>query len=230
MALIRNVGKRLRLDELRAYSRYTPCHDEHFHSRKVDTKMNEIIKAMLERRAIRKYSPEQITEAELDTIVQAGLYAPSAGGRQSSMIVVCQNAAINNALGKINKALFHGRVSPESVSREQPSIADDATIGSGFYGAPTVMILFGPKDFIYAVPDCCVMAENIMLAAYSLNIGSCLVMRAEDTFADEFGRKLRQEWGIDDSHEAKAFVVLGYSAAATPKAKPRKGNRVKRVS
>jgi nitroreductase len=191
--------------------------------------MNEIIKAILERRSIRKYRQEQITDAELDIIIQAGLYAPSAGGRQSSIIIICQNAEINSVLGKINKALFRGKVLPESVSKEHPSIADDAAIISGFYGAPTVLILFGPKDFIYSVSDCSVMAENIMLAAYSLNIGSCMVMRAEDTFAGEFGQNLQQEWDIDESYEAKVFVILGYSATATPKAKLRKEKRVKRV-
>ena len=194
--------------------------------------MNEIINNMLERRSIRKYKTEQITEAELDAILQAGIYAPSAGSRQSAIIVVCQNAELNNALGKINKAAFTGRMSTETVyiSKEQPSIADNAAIQSGFYHAPTVLTLFAPKNFLYSVADCCAAAQNIMLASHSLGVGSCMVARAEDTFSSELGRRLQKEWGIDETYEAKIHVTVGYPAdAKPPTAKPRKDGRIIRV-
>jgi nitroreductase len=115
--------------------------------------MNDIINNMIERRSIRKYKAEQIMEAELEAILQAGIYAPSAGSRQSAIIVVCQNAEINTALGIINKAAFTGTISTETsyISKEQPSIADNAAIQSGFYHAPTVLTLFAPKNFLYSV-------------------------------------------------------------------------------
>jgi nitroreductase len=194
--------------------------------------MNEIINNMIERRSIRKYKAGQITEAELETILQAGIHAPSAGSRQSAIIVVCQNAEINTALGKINKAAFKGRMSTETayISKEQPSIADNADIQSGFYNAPTVLTLFAPKNFLYSAADCYVAAQNIMLAAHSLGIGSCMVARAEDTFSSELGRRLQKEWGIDETYEAKIHVTLGYPADTKPPvAKPRKDGRIIRV-
>lgn len=193
--------------------------------------MNEVIKCMLDRRSIRKYRPEQIAEDDLNTILLAGASAPSAGSRQSPIIVVCQNAEINESLGKINKAAFHGRMSTESsyISKEQPSIADDASIQSGFYGAPTVLTLFAPKNFLYSFADCCVAAQNIMLAAHSLGIGSCMVARAEDTFSNKLGRQLQTEWGVDENLEAKVHITLGYTDGGQPTAKPRKENRIKVV-
>jgi nitroreductase len=65
--------------------------------------MNDVINCILERRSIRKYKSEQITTAELDMILQAGLYAPNAGGRQSSFMVVCQNSGIVRALGEVGR-------------------------------------------------------------------------------------------------------------------------------
>jgi nitroreductase len=194
--------------------------------------MNEIIKNIFERRSIRKYKTEQITEAELESILQAGVYAPSAGSRQSAIIVVCQNAEINTALGKINKVAFKGRMSTETayISKEQPSIADNAAIQSGFYHAPTVLTLFAPKHFLYSVADCYVAAQNIMLAAHSLGVGSCMVARAEDTFGSELGQRLQKEWGVDETYEAKIHVTLGYPADSKPPvAKPRKDGRIIRV-
>jgi nitroreductase len=191
--------------------------------------MNDIIKNIMERRSIRKYKSEQISREDLDTVLEAGLYAPCAGGRQGVIMVACQNREINMELGKINHSFFHGRISSATayISKEQPSIADDATIKDGLYGAPTVITLFGVKNFLYATPDCCVTAENMMLAAHSLGIGSCMIMRAEDTFASEYGGELQKEWGIDESYQAKAFVILGYPATEPPKAKSRNKNRVK---
>jgi nitroreductase len=194
--------------------------------------MNDIINNMVERRSIRKYKAEQITEAELDVLLQAALYAPNAGSRQSPLIAVCQNAEINTALGKINKAAFKGRMSTADsyISKDQPSIADNAAIQSGFYDAPTVLTFFAPKHFLNSVADCCVAAQNIMLAAHSLGIGSCMVARAEETFASALGQQLQKEWGIDETYEAKIHVTLGYSAdTERPTAKPRKDGRIKRI-
>ncbi|MDR1579055.1 MAG: nitroreductase family protein [Synergistaceae bacterium] len=194
--------------------------------------MNAAIQNMLERRSIRKYRPDQISDEDLNIILEAGLYAPNAGGRQSPIFVVCRNAEINAALGKINKAAFHGRMSTENayISKEQPSIADDADIASGFYGAPVVITLFASENFLYSEADCCVAAQNIMLAAHSLGIGSCMVARAWDTFSSELGRRLQEEWDIDKGMEAKIHVILGYADSARPSAKPRKGNRVRVVN
>lgn len=193
--------------------------------------MNEIIRNILERRSIRKYKPEQIRQEDLDTILEAGLYAPCSGGRQGVVMVACQKREINLILGKINHSFFHGRMSTATayISKEQPSIADDPNLTDGLYGAPTVIVLFAPKNFLYATPDCCVAAENMMLAAHSLGIGSCMIMRAEDTFESDFGKQLQKDWGVDLNFQAKAFVILGYPVAEVPKAKPRKENRIRVV-
>ena len=45
--------------------------------------MNEVIKAMIERRSIRKFKPEMPPKAEIESVIEAGLYAASARGRQS---------------------------------------------------------------------------------------------------------------------------------------------------
>lgn len=193
--------------------------------------MEKIIACMLERRSIRKYKQEQIPEDVLQNILKAGLYAPNAGSRQSCVIAVCQNAELNAELGAINRAAFYSRVSMPNgyISKDQPSIADDSTLLSAFYDAPTVLTLFAPKDFTYADIDCAVAAENIMLAAHALGIGSCMVGRAESTFASERGQELLREWGIGEHLEPRVHVVLGYAASTQATAKPRRPDRIIRV-
>ncbi|MDR1656262.1 MAG: nitroreductase family protein [Deltaproteobacteria bacterium] len=150
--------------------------------------MNDVVKCMLERRSIRKYNPKPITDEQLKTILEAWLYAPNAGGRQSPLIVVCRNEQINTALGNINKSAFCGQMSTKTayVSKNQLSIADNASIISAFYDAPIVLHLFSLKNFLYASADCYAVAVNITLAAYSLGIGSCIVARAKETFASQY--------------------------------------------
>lgn len=68
--------------------------------------MNDVIRNLLERRTIRHYKEDQIAEEELQLILQAGLYASTAGGRQSPVMLVCQNREMNERLGRINRAAF----------------------------------------------------------------------------------------------------------------------------
>ena len=114
------------------------------------------------------------------------------------------------------------------VSKEQPSIADDASIKNAFYDAPTVVTLFAPRKFLYAESDACVAAENMLLAATSLGIGSCYIGFAWDSFDDPFGHETLQRWGVRTDYYAVLHVLLGYPKDPMDelKARPRKGERL----
>lgn len=193
---------------------------------------NAILETILHRRSIRRYKPDQIPEAALNAILQAGLYAPSAGGRQGVLFDVSQDAETNDRLGRIKKANSRVRPSTETayISREQPSIADDPSIQSAFYGAPTVVTLFGPKQFLYAINDCSVAAENMMLAADSLGIGSCYIGSAWDSFDDPYGQEVLRRWAVRADYFAVLHVLLGNPLSEKhPTAKPRREGRILRV-
>ena len=149
------------------------------------------------------------------------------------LLVVSQDKETNEKLGRIKKVHFHGRMSTADVyiSRDQPSIADDASIRNAFYDAPTVVTLFAPKQFLYAESDACVAAENMLLAATSLGIGSCYIGSAWDSFDDPFGHETLRKWGVRTDYYAVAHVLLGYPKDPMDgiKAKPRKEGRVLRV-
>jgi nitroreductase len=194
--------------------------------------MNDMIKLMLERRSIRKYEEKQIPEELLEPILEAGLYAPSAGGRQTSFMVVCQDNTINQTLGKVKSAAFKGRYSTPDryISKEQPSIADDPNIHDAFYGAPTVVTIFSPKDFLFGGQDTACMAENMLLAAHSLGIASCFIGSAWEAFDCERGKELLKKWEIPGNYHADVQVLLGYSKdAIMPTTKLRKENRIRRA-
>lgn len=193
--------------------------------------MNEVMKNILERRSIRHFRPERIKPEELEQILQAGLWAPNAGGRQLPIMLVCNDYEINEQLGRINRAVF-GEANSDGinfVSKTQKSIADDKNIKNGFYCAPTVITLFATERWMYAIPDCSIAAESILLAAWSLGIGGCYVTRAEETFESEVGKKLMARAGIEDYYKARVCVCLGYPDGEIGEGKPRKEGRVKQI-
>jgi nitroreductase len=194
-------------------------------------RVNEVLETIRTRRSIRRYTLEQVPEERLQEIIEAGLWAPGAGGRQSGMMVVCQDREINEALGRANRGAFGalGARGSFSVSTEQPSIADDSNIPSSFYGAPTVVSLFAPRGMVNGPGDCWCMGENMMLAAHALGIGSCVVARATSTFEGELGRRMLGEWGVPENYDPILHVVLGYREGPEPHAKPRREGRVIRA-
>ncbi len=178
------------------------------------------------RRSIRKYEDAQIPREDLERIIEAGSFAPNAGGGQRSMIVAIRDREISDKLGKLNvSSLRRDHLIGGNVSVEQPSIIDDPTIKSGFYGAPTVVVVFAQHNFLYSVPDAFCCAENMVLAATELGISSCIIARAEETFYNDYGKALMAQWNVPENYAPRCFVLLGYCKGEYPKEKPRKENR-----
>ncbi|MDO4462742.1 MAG: nitroreductase family protein [Bacteroidia bacterium] len=186
----------------------------------------DLLELMKHRRSIRRYTDKQVPEEDLLKILEAGAYAPNAGGGQRSRFVACQNIMLNETIGRLNLNGFdRSRLAGGFVSKEQPSIIDDPSLRSGFYGAPTVVVIFGPKNFLYSIPDAYCAAENMVLEAANLGIASCILARGEETFATPEGQHILNSWGIPDNMIARCFVILGYIDGPYPTPKPRKENR-----
>jgi nitroreductase len=97
----------------------------------------DLLDLIKKRRSIRKYQDKQISREDLEKIIEAGLYAPNAGGRQRTIIVGVHNKELTEAIGRVNITYEDRRHMGIQVSKEQPSILDDPTIENAFYGAPT---------------------------------------------------------------------------------------------
>ncbi|MDE7261969.1 MAG: nitroreductase family protein [Oscillospiraceae bacterium] len=190
----------------------------------------ELLEQIKARRSIRKYQDKQIPREALEKIIEAGTYASNAGGGQRSMIVGIRNAQLVEKLGRLNMAHFdRSRLIGSYVSKEQPSVIDDPTMKSGFYGAPSLCVVFAQRDFLFGIPDAFCCAETMLMEAFDLGISSCIVSRAEETFDNEIGAAFLREWGVPENYIARCFVTLGYIDGEYPKAKPRRAGRCKIV-
>jgi hypothetical protein len=143
-------------------------------------------------------------------------------------MVGVNNPLLVEQIGRLNVACMdRSRLAGGHVSSEQPSIIDDPSIKSGFYGAPSMVIVFAQKNFLYSIPDAFCAAENMVLMATSLGISSCIIARGEQTFDNTEGAQMLQDWQVPDNMVARCFVILGYNAGDYPAEKPRRPGRAK---
>lgn len=187
----------------------------------------ELIK---ERHSIRRYTDQQVKRQDLEKILEAGNFAPNAGGGQRSMLVAVRNRELAEHLGEMNMDRFdRTHLAGSYVSKEQPSTIDDPTIRNGFYGAPTVICVFCQEDFLFRTADAFCMIENMVLQATELGLASCIVSRGQETFDSEEGRQLMEQWGVPEHYMCQGFVIVGYIDGKLPHRKPRKPGRIRIV-
>ena len=168
---------------------------------------NAVITALAQRRSIRAYKPEQITDDELKTVLEAGTWAPTGMGRQDPWIVAVQNPELLKKISRMNAAFL-------------------GTDSDPFYGAPTYVLVFGSDPAVWAnsVPDGSLVLGNMMNAAYAIGLGSCWINREREMFATDEGKALMKELGLPDGLIGIGALALGYPAAPPRDPKPRKEN------
>lgn len=188
----------------------------------------ELLELIKSRRSIRKYLDKKVDREALEQIMEAGIYAPNPGGRQGTKIIILDNAKVIHEIGIVNANCENRNWGGLSVSTEQPSIIDDLSIQSGFYGCPAlgiVCIKKAQKTAVNAIGSAFVCAENMVLAAHALGVSSCIVGRAEATFSQPGMQDYLTQWGLDEEYMPLVFVCLGYIDGNFPKPKPRADGR-----
>ena len=168
--------------------------------------MHEILK---NRRSIRKYKPEQVTDAHLDAILEAGLYAPSGMNTQNAFMVAVRDKETRDQLSRMNAAVMGTDKDP-------------------FYGAPCVVVVLVEPERYTAVEDGSLVLGNLMNAAYEAGVGSCWIHRARQMFESEEGKALLKKWGLREDLIGVGNCILGYPDE-DPAPKPRREGRIIKV-
>ncbi len=171
--------------------------------------MNEIIRNMKDRRSIRKFKDEMVPKADIEQIIEAGLYAPSGRNRQAVIIVAVTNKEVRNRFSEINCQIGGWQEGFDP-----------------FYNAPVVLIVLADKSVPTYVYDGSLVMENLMLASHSLGIGSCWIHRAKQEFEMPEYQQFLKELGVEGDYEGIGHCVIGYADGEFPKAPERKDNRV----
>ncbi len=168
--------------------------------------MNEILKAMEERRSCRAYLPDMVAQEDIDAILRAGTYAPTGMNWQSPIIIAVTNPETRNQLSKLNARI----IGQENMDP--------------FYGAPVVLVVLADKSRPTYLYDGSLVMGNLMLAASTLGLGSCWIHRAKEEFETEEGKAILKSLGIEGDYEGIGHCILGKPAAELSPAAPRKSD------
>ena len=169
--------------------------------------MNDTMKSLLGRRCIRAFKSGQITDEELNAVLEAGKFAPSGANRQSALFIVVQDPETRETLSRMNSAV-------------KPSDADP------YYGAPTIVLVLADAMMTTPVEDGALALGNMFNAAYSLGLGSCWVHRTRQMFESDEGKTLLKKWGVEGDYVGVGSCILGYPEGDHPEAAPRKDDFV----
>lgn len=167
--------------------------------------MKETVQDIQNRRSIREFKKEQITDEELMEVIKAGMNAPSGGNCQTPVFIVVQNQGWIQKLSRLNAKIAGA---PEGIDP--------------FYGAPTVILVGANADKGDPVQDGCLALGNMLNAAYALGLGSRWINRIRETFETELGRELLKEAGYEGNYIGVGSCILGYPKHKFPEPLKRK--------
>jgi nitroreductase len=184
--------------------------------------------AIFMRRAVRTYAPQKLDPETVRSLLDAAVQAPTAMHLEPWAFVVVEDAAMLKRLSDRAKAAWateaahyrdlHARASSVAADAFAARLADPEF--SIFYDAPTLIAVCAKPLGSFRVADCWLAAENLMLAACALGLGTCVIgaalpaLNAADT---------KSELGIGPGIEVVAPIVVGVprgAAMAVPRKDP----------
>ena len=172
-----------------------------------DTKedKNQVVETIMARRSIRKYKDQLVPREVMTQILDCGINAPNGQNKQSWEIRVVDNPEL---LAEMSKVM--GEAHP------QIPMAKDC-----FRGAPVMVFIARDLSYDFSAYDCGLMAENMMLSAWSMGVGSiCLGSPVRFLTDNDLCKPLVDKLGFSEGYELSLCVGFGYADEA-PDAKPR---------
>lgn len=180
-----------------------------------DSVKNQVVETIMTRRSIRQYKPQAVEREKMQTIVECGINAPNAMNRQAWEVRVVDNADYINGVTELYK-------------KANPKAAEDSTFKNMFRNAPTVVFIGRDTQSESSPFDCGLLAENMMISAWSMGIGSCCLGTPAHFMRSPEAAEYLQKLGFSEGYELLYCIGFGYPDE-TPAAKPRDAAKVKFV-
>jgi nitroreductase len=182
------------------------------------------LKVIQDRRSIREFSPDPVTEQDLDLILEAARQAPSGENAQPWRFIVVKDADARNKLGAIAGGGSGRRFTAEFVTKkmqERFSGLEDETkkkaafekltsgqVSAFMATAPINLVIVGKKD-VWDMPfDTSAAIENILLMVTALDLGACWVIAPCIDIRDE--ERIKSLLGIPEGFKAVSVISIGH--------------------
>ena len=180
-----------------------------------DSLKNQVVETIMARRSVRQYKPQAVEREKMQTIVECGINAPNAMNKQPWEVRVVDNADYINGVTELYK-------------KANPKTAEDPAFKNMFRNAPTVVFIGHDTKSESSPFDCGLLAENMMISAWSMGIGSCCLGSPARFMKTPEAAEYLQKLGFSEGYELLYCIGFGYPDEA-PAAKPREAAKVKFV-
>lgn len=180
-----------------------------------DSLKNQVVETIMTRRSVRLYKPQAVEREKMQTIVECGINAPNAMNKQPWEVRVVDNADYINGVTELYK-------------KANPKAAEDPAFKNMFRNAPTVVFIGHDTKSESSPFDCGLLAENMMISAWSMGIGSCCLGSPARFMKTPEAAEYLQKLGFSEGYELLYCIGFGYPDEA-PAAKPREAAKVKFV-
>lgn len=159
--------------------------------------------AILGRRSVREYTSKKVDTRSIRSLIEAAVKAPTAMHSEPWGFAIIQDVNMLKELSDIAKPMFikqfeHDAQDLNALNKPEFNI---------FYDASTLIVICANKDSPYAIADCWLAAENLMLAARGMELGSCVIGMALLALNNK-QEKLKLD--ISDNYEVVAPIVIGF--------------------
>lgn len=172
-----------------------------------------VFEAILARRSVRTYTAERPDSGVVNTLLEAAVRAPTAIHGEPWAFLIIQDRKTLERLSDLAKPLFAKAV--RDLDSRGDSHSFEHVDESGFdifHGANTLIVICARTTSPFSSADCWLAAENLMLAACEMGLGSCVIGSSVEVLNT---RKVKQEFGIPDDYAAVAPMIVGIPGAET---------------
>jgi nitroreductase len=168
----------------------------------------DAIECIQTRRSVRDFSDKKVPKEIIQKLIDAAVMAPSAMNRQPWQFVVIEGKEKLGHFAEIAYEQLQIMVKAENMPLR---LKGPEAI---FHNAPCVILICGDKDWRWLKEDCNLAAENLMLAAHSMGLGSCWIGFAKGLNNDA---EAKQELGIPENLLIAVPLIVGYPKNELPK-------------
>jgi len=171
----------------------------------------EVLDAIYSRRAVRSFTNTQITREMIDKLIDAAIQAPSAMNSQPWAFAVVQDRELLKGYSARAKEHSLGTLGDNPHAQEWESILSRPDYDI-FHGAPTLIIICAKPDGLMPAEDCSLAAQNLMLAAHALGLGTCPIGFARMWLNLS---EVKEEIGVPKNYFPVFPVVVGFPKGPT---------------
>ena len=176
------------------------------------SKEEAVLETIMTRRSIRDYKAEPVSREQMAKVIECGIYAPSALNLQPWAVRV------------VDAPDFIDGVTAIAVA-QQPELKDDPTFRNIFRNASTVAFVACPEVSYSGEYDCGLLSENMMLAAWSMGIGSCCLGSVVPIMMSDEAKPYLDRLQLPEGYKLMVGIAFGYPEGEVPEAPERDASK-----